>query len=972
MNAVVASLSAVTAVLASAPRPLCDGELSAIDFTQPDGAGEIREAVRARDAALEALRAAISPHVVTRFAELLRSLAVDEGAVARLTVAGQQLTDSDTSPPGKPAEPAAVHTTPGTTNGKSPSITLDTANDKLGVPMSERDRIAQMRVEESDGDSEKDDTFVSSPVALSTHMLVDEPEVSSLTEPLVASAATTDANSVKAEVDETTKKVSSTVASPPIPTKTPPASEAEDRPTDSAEPAAQQRGRNSGSMVVLGRPSAPAPVRRQDSITAVQRESGDLEESTVHGASYETSLRGTTRVTVDELLKADEGGASDAKAGRRRSSLMLSGGGSPQHRRSSQMFSSPAQRRKSSMMAGRQGSRDFAFGRAGSRELGGGSKAIARMSFSSRGSSSSAPGRDTAEPEITTSITEEVATIDESRRAHPWAPATTTALTAGTVGAHSGGSAKVAPELSVTQASGSVKSEVSVAAPEPSRRRPSVTIPMEPVVPPQSPEMERRPSILPSFTHAVASGVQRGLRRVQSELSLAPRSDNGGEGGENKPEDDLALLALPPLADVPQIIGGAIASVPQLIEGELASARRQSSAGMHAHTMHCYNEEKDLRKLMLKTAPGVAVLRRRSQGAAMANVGRVAMPVVQTLVGDVVNEHRKIMIRCSFPFVLVPPEAWILDAWNMLILLLVLCQSVTVPLEAAFSEQMPRNGTLLGSTGDNIVLAFFVADMMFNFVLVFPNPENGELVTSASRIAKRYIFSVWFVIDFISIFPFERLASRSSGFASSVKLTKVFKLTRMVRLGKVMRRVKRIAHKTLHLVSGSTKKAVQLFKLLAVMLFVMHWVACGWNFVGSAWRCDGLLSGSYVYEDFDAAQVDEGETITQSTACSASKFDQTTFWALYTSCLFQTCQSLFGSGYAFEPFEQTYFALVIIIGAVMQASVFGSVAQLLYSLNEDQHAYQHKCDLIQYKMDFLRVPEKLQNRVLLYYENMWQ
>jgi len=52
--------------------------------------------------------------------------------------------------------------------------------------------------------------------------------------------------------------------------------------------------------------------------------------------------------------------------------------------------------------------------------------------------------------------------------------------------------------------------------------------------------------------------------------------------------------------------------------------------------------------------------------------------------------------------------------------------------------------------------------------------------------------------------------------------------------------------------------------------------------------------------------------------------------------------------------------------------VFGSVAQLLYSLNEDQYAYEHKCDLIQYKMDFLRVPEALQNRVLAYYENMWQ
>ena len=63
---------------------------------------------------------------------------------------------------------------------------------------------------------------------------------------------------------------------------------------------------------------------------------------------------------------------------------------------------------------------------------------------------------------------------------------------------------------------------------------------------------------------------------------------------------------------------------------------------------------------------------------------------------------------------------------------------------------------------------------------------------------------------------------------------------------------------------------------------------------------------------------------------------------------------------------------MIIIGAILQASVFGSVAQLLYSLNEDQYAYEHKCDLIQYKMDFLRVHEALQNRVLAYYENMWQ
>ena len=65
------------------------------------------------------------------------------------------------------------------------------------------------------------------------------------------------------------------------------------------------------------------------------------------------------------------------------------------------------------------------------------------------------------------------------------------------------------------------------------------------------------------------------------------------------------------------------------------------------------------------------------------------------------------------------------------------------------------------------------------------------------------------------------------------------------------------------------------------------------------------------------------------------------------AALLQTCASICGSGVAYSVEEQIYFAANVIIGAIVQATIFGSVAGLLHSLNEDQSAFEHKCDLVQ-------------------------
>jgi hypothetical protein len=75
--------------------------------------------------------------------------------------------------------------------------------------------------------------------------------------------------------------------------------------------------------------------------------------------------------------------------------------------------------------------------------------------------------------------------------------------------------------------------------------------------------------------------------------------------------------------------------------------------------------------------------------------------------------------------------------------------------------------------------------------------------------------------------PFElfgQRASRAIGGANSAKLLKLFKLARMIRIGKLGRRMSRMARKSLHLVSGFTKKAVQLLRLLFMVILMMHWI----------------------------------------------------------------------------------------------------------------------------------------------------
>lgn len=49
----------------------------------------------------------------------------------------------------------------------------------------------------------------------------------------------------------------------------------------------------------------------------------------------------------------------------------------------------------------------------------------------------------------------------------------------------------------------------------------------------------------------------------------------------------------------------------------------------------------------------------------------------------------------------------------------------------------------------------FGLDIFMNFLTEYKDHETYETVRSLSKIAKKYVFKGWFIIDFIGIIPFQ-------------------------------------------------------------------------------------------------------------------------------------------------------------------------------------------------------------------------
>jgi len=84
----------------------------------------------------------------------------------------------------------------------------------------------------------------------------------------------------------------------------------------------------------------------------------------------------------------------------------------------------------------------------------------------------------------------------------------------------------------------------------------------------------------------------------------------------------------------------------------------------------------------------------------------------------------------------------------------------------------------------------------------------------------------WFILDFLSIFPFDVIAAETGGTQNAARL-RIIRIIRLLKLAKLLRivRANRIFTRWRNLI-GLTYSMVQLLQFLVIILVLAHWSAC--------------------------------------------------------------------------------------------------------------------------------------------------
>ncbi|XP_053095865.1 potassium voltage-gated channel subfamily H member 6 [Pangasianodon hypophthalmus] len=297
--------------------------------------------------------------------------------------------------------------------------------------------------------------------------------------------------------------------------------------------------------------------------------------------------------------------------------------------------------------------------------------------------------------------------------------------------------------------------------------------------------------------------------------------------------------------------------------------------------------------------------------------------------------------------------------WDWVILLLVIYTAIFTPYSAAFllsdEEEAARQRCGYSCSPlnvvDLIVDIMFVIDIVINFRTTYVN-TNDEVVSQPGRIAVHY-FKGWFLIDLVAAIPFDLLIYRSG--EETTTLIGLLKTARLLRLVRVARKLDRY----------SEYGAAVLFLLMCTFALIAHWLACIWYAIGNVER-SGLSRIGWLDSLGEQLGKPYNETIPSSGPTIKDK---------YVTALYFTFSSLtsvgFGNVSPNTNSEKIFSICVMLIGALMYASIFGNVSAIIQRLYSGTARYHTQMLRVREFIRFHQIPNPLRQRLEEYFQHAW-
>ncbi|XP_063977462.1 potassium voltage-gated channel protein eag isoform X3 [Diachasmimorpha longicaudata] len=335
---------------------------------------------------------------------------------------------------------------------------------------------------------------------------------------------------------------------------------------------------------------------------------------------------------------------------------------------------------------------------------------------------------------------------------------------------------------------------------------------------------------------------------------------------------------------------------------------------------------------------------------------------MMSLSGDVMPQYRQEAPKTP-PHILLHYCAF-KAIWDWIILCLTFYTAIMVPYNVAFKNKTSEDVSLL--VVDSIVDVIFFIDIVLNFHTTFVG-AGGEVVSDPKVIRMNYLKS-WFLIDLLSCLPYDVFNAFDHDEDGIGSLFSALKVVRLLRLGRVVRKLDR------YLEYG----AAMLILLLCFYMLVAHWLACVWYVIlrYSIGRsdADGGVQYSWLWKLANVTQSPYSYLWTNSSTVPELVAGPSRRTMYVTALYFtMTCMTSVGFGnVAAETDNEKIFTIcMMIIAALLYATIFGHVTTIIQQMTSATAKYHDMLNNVREFMKLHEVPKALSERVMDYVVSTW-
>lgn len=274
-------------------------------------------------------------------------------------------------------------------------------------------------------------------------------------------------------------------------------------------------------------------------------------------------------------------------------------------------------------------------------------------------------------------------------------------------------------------------------------------------------------------------------------------------------------------------------------------------------------------------------------------------------------------------------------SWDLIIIVFSIYQAIMIPISLSFQPDFINAYEM--KLLESIIDLVFISDIIIRFRTTYIDPISGEEVMDFSLIAKKYAFSLNFLIDVLSTAPLEVMFYPEEGnvflsFLGILKVIRIFRITNVIM--------------NLNM-SQEIKAGLKILNLMFQMFIYIHLMACIWYKVVSfeeKWipNMDFIWFGTpQVYDFYYAEGI------------------RTYLISLYIGFY------LFGVGEVCprEQIEITVAIPILILSSIVNGLIIGNMALYIQELNKKNTEFQKTMDLVNTSMKSLNLSNDLRREV---------